>query len=257
MRIPATLSLLSTLAVTLAAQEPWASNLPAQGFAVDFLRPKFDGGQTSLTSGVVFLSGRFAFGHDAVKFELPYARLSVGGASSSTIGNPYLGFETGAGKDVRFEAGFRIPLTSESEEAGIMGLYSDVTRLEATLPHILSVVTRVRYHREDAAGMMFEVGGGPTGWIPTEGGDAEVVLNHYISGGYRGPKAWLSLGLGGVLILTEDLSFADRTIYQLGASAGLSQGRVRPALHVVFPLDSEIKSDVNMIIGLGVSVAVP
>lgn len=259
MRTLTTFTLLSTLAVPLSAQMPWTSSLPRQGLALDFLRPKFDGGGTSLTSGAAFLSGRFAIGtNSAFKFELPYARLAGDGFSSSTIGNPYIGAELGTTSHTSVELGARIPLTSESEFAQVMGLYSDALRTEAFFPNVFTAVAHVRYHRTDPNGLTLDLGGGPSAWIPTKGGgDPEVVLHQYISGGYRGTNAWLSLGFGGLLILTEQGSLGERTIYQIGASAGLTQGQVRPALHLILPLDSEITSDVNMVLGLGVAVSLP
>jgi hypothetical protein len=237
---------------------PWTANLPTRGVSLDFLRPKFDGGGTSLTSGAAFLSARFPIGSAAIRFELPYARVAGPGFSSSTIGNPYVGLETGAASNLHFEAGIRIPATSETEEAGIMGVFTDITRLEAFLPDVLTIAGRIRYHRTDTDGLTLDAGGGPSIWAPTQGGaDTEVLLHQHVSAGYRGANAWMTFGFGGVLILTEDLSLADRTIYQLGASAGLSRGQVRPALHVIIPLDDEIKNDVDMVIGLGVAIVLP
>ncbi len=257
MRALTTFTLLGTLALPLQAQMPWTANLPSQGLALDFLRPKFGGGVTSLTSGAVFLSGRFAVGTNAAfKFELPYARAAGDAFSSSTIGDPYIGAEFGTARNTSFELGVRVPLTSESESAQIMGLYSDVLRAEAFLPNVLSVVTRVRFHRDYPTGLTVDLGGGPSVWAPTKGGgDPEVVLHQHVSGGYRGPKAWISFGFGGLLILTEEGNFAERTIYQIGVSAGLSQGQVRPALHLILPLDSQINSNVDMVLGLGVAIA--
>lgn len=257
MRALTTFTLLGTLALPVQAQMPWTANLPSQGLALDFLRPKFGAGATALTSGALFLSGRFAVGTNAAfKFELPYARFAQSGFSSSTIGNPYIGAEFGTARSTSFELGVRVPLTSESEVAQIMGLYSDVLRAEAFFPNVLSVMARVRFHRDYPTGLTLDAGGGPSVWAPTKGGgDPEVVLHQHVSGGYRGAKAWLSFGLGGLLIITEDGDFAERTIYQVGMSAGLSQGQVRPALHLILPLESDINANVDMVLGLGVAIA--
>jgi hypothetical protein len=63
-------------------------------------------------------------------------------------------------------------------------------------------------------------------------------------------------GLGAVLSLTADGDFGERSFYQLGASVGLTQGQVRPALHVILPLDDAITSDVDFVIGLGVAITI-
>jgi hypothetical protein len=248
------------LTILALAQMPWTASLPTHGLSLDFLRPKFDGGQTSLTSAAAFLSGRFPAGGVSIKFELPYARLSNSGSSSATFGNPYVGVETGRPSDhIIFEGGFRFPATSEIEFASIMGFYSDVTRFEAFLPDVLTFAGRVRYRRADPSGLTVDAGLGPSIWVPIQSGsgDTEVVLHHHFSAGYRGPTAWMAFGVGGLLIATEEGSLAERTIYQLGASAGLSRGKVRPALHLIIPLDEDIKTDVDMVIGLGVALALP
>jgi len=259
MRALTTFTLLGTLALPLQAQMPWTSNLPSQGLALDFLRPKFGAGPTALTSGALFLSGRFAMGtNSAFKFELPYARAAQSGFSSSTIGDPYIGAEFGTARNTSFEFGVRVPLTSESEVAQFMGFFSDVLRTEAFFPNVLSAVARVRFHRDYPTGLTLDLGGGPSAWIHTKGGgDPVLVLHQHISGGYRGPKAWISFGFGGRLRLTGQGSFAERTIYQIGASAGLTQGQVRPALHLILPLDSRARSFVDVVLGLGVAVALP
>ena len=239
------------------AQMPWTSHLPQRGIALDVLRPKFDGGGTSLTSAAAYLSGRFPVGDAfSLRVELPFAHLGGSGApGSTTLGNPYLAVESARGR-LTWELGFRPALTADDEFAGVIGVYSDVTRLEAFTPHLATLSGRVTYRHQTSAGTTVELGGGPSGWIPTSGGDSEVILHHYASVGYRGPKVWTALGLGGLLILTEDGDFGERTLYQLGGSIGLTRGAVRPALHVILPLEDEINSDVDFVIGLGAAIPI-
>lgn len=137
-----------------------------------------------------------------------------------------------------------------------IGLYSDMTRFEAFTPHLATLSGRLTYRNQTPAGMTVEAGGGPSVWIATGGGDEELILHHYASFGYRGTKVWTTLGFGGLLSLTSDAGgFSERTIYQLGASVGLTSGSVRPALHAILPLD-EIADAVDYIIGLGVAVSI-
>lgn len=258
MRIVAAVAILSSAFAPLAAQMPWTANLPQRGVALDILRPKMQGGGTSLTSFAVYASGRFPVGGMRIRFELPYSRLSVTGGvgSSSTIGNPYIGIETGGEKGLGFEAGVRAPLASETEFASEFGPLSDITRFEAFVPNALTVVTRARWHFQDVGGFTFDAGGGPSLLIPTKGGgDPEVILHHHMSAGYTGPDVWTAIAFGGWTFITEDIGgVGERTINEIGASVGIARGQVRPALHVIAPLDDGYNSQVGIVIGLGVSV---
>ena len=246
------------VASPLSAQVPWTANVPQRGIALDFLRPKFQGGGTSLTSFAAFLSGRFPLGDKAaVRFELPFARGSTDfGGSSTTIGNPYVGIETGGATGLGYELGLRGPLASESEFATQIGAFSDITRYEAFLPNSATISGRARYRYAGDNGFTFDAGGGPSLLFPTKGGgSAELILHHHMSAGYRGPQVWTSVGFGGWTFITEDLGgVAQRTINQVGLSAGFSSGQVRPALHIIAPLDDEYNSVVGVVIGFGVSV---
>jgi hypothetical protein len=57
------------------------------------------------------------------------------------------------------------------------------------------------------------------------------------------------------LVITEDAGgVAQRTINQLGASAGYTSGQVRPALHIIVPMDDEYNSTVGIVVGFGLAV---
>lgn len=245
-------------AVTILAlvQMPWTTTLPPQGVAFNFLRPKFAVGGTSLTSGTAYLTGRFRVDSSfSIRLEAGYAHLDVSGSTSSAFGNPYLGFEMTNAKWT-FGLGFRPALSPDDEFAPQVGLFSDITQLEAWLPHVATLSTRFTYHNQTSTGMTVDVGIAPAGWIPTQGGDLELVVTHYGSVGYTGSKVWTALGLGGVLGVTSDGDFGERSFYQLGGSVGLTRGQVRPALHFILPLDDEITSDVDFVLGIGVGIAI-
>ena len=240
------------LAVLALAQMPWSTTLPARGVAFNFLRPMITG--TGVINGAAYLTGRFPTGSGySLRLEVPFAHLDQSGITSSAFGNPYFGLETSRDKWT-FDLGFRPALTPEDQLAPVVGLYSDITQIQTWLPHVATLSTSFTYKNETSTGPIIEVGFAPAGWIPTAGGDVEVVLTHWGSLGFRGTKVWGSLGLGGVLGITQDGDFGARTFYQFGGSLGLTQGQVRPALHFIFPLDDAITNNVDVILGLGVGI---
>ncbi|MGE5803542.1 MAG: hypothetical protein ACM358_14950 [Gemmatimonadota bacterium] len=244
------------IASPLAAQMPWTHNLPSRGLALDILRPSFRSGTTSATGVAAYISGRFPTGGVAIRFELPLAYGSMDSTSFS-LGNPYVGIETGRETGVVFELGARGPLASENELALQVGALSDVTRLlEAFTPDVATIAGQVRWRFRDASGFTFDAGGGPSVLFPTQGGgDPELILHHHMMAGYHGTDVWAMAGFGGWTIITEDAGgVGERTIDQVGGSFGLASGNVRPAFHVLVPLDNDFNSFVGVVLGLGVSV---
>jgi hypothetical protein len=244
------------LAITLA-QMPWTVNLPRNGLAIDILRPKFSAGETSLISIAAFISGRIPMGEAALRFELPIARGSTDFTGSSmTLGNPYIGVETGGETGFALEAGIRGPLASESEFATQIGAFSDITRFEAFVPDAASLAIRPRYRVQNANGFTFDGGGGPSFIFPTSGGgDPEIILHHHMMAGYRGEEVWASIGFGGWTFITQDAGgVGERTLNEVGASFGFAKGSVRPAVHVLVPIDDEYNALVGIVLGFGVSI---
>ena len=244
------------LAILALVQMPWNSTLPSRGLALNFLRPKFDGGSTSLTSGAAYLSARIPIGGGfSLRVEAPFAHFDVSGTTSSAFGNPYFGFEVPRG-EWSYDLGFRPALTPDDEFAALLAITSDITQFEAWLPHVATLAARATYRHRATTGMTVELGFAPATWIPTDGGDVEVVITHFGSLGYSGTNVWTALGLGGLLGVTAEGDFGERTFYQLGASVGLTQGQVRPALHFTLPLADAISTGVDFVIGVGVAIAI-
>lgn len=246
------------VAILAALQMPWTAHLPQHGAAIDLLRPKFESGATSLASFAAYASARMPLGGSNLRVELPFARVATtSGGSSTSFGNPYIGLEVGGETGLIHEAGIRGPLASDDEFATQVGALSDITRLEAFLPSLATISLRSRYRFRDpgGTGFMFDAGGGPSVWVPTERGDAELVLHHHMMAGYWGSSAWFLVGFGGLTAISENEgSIADRTLHQAGASFGFTSGKARPALHVIVPLQTGFGSNVQIVLGLGVAI---
>ena len=243
------------LAITLV-QMPWTANLPSRGLALDILRPSFRSGQTSLTGVAAYISGRIPTGSVAMRFELPLAYSSTD-PTSFTFGNPYVGIETVRETGLVLELGARGPLASEDESAAGVGALSDITRFfEAFAPNIATLTGGARWRLRDSSGFTFDAGGGPSGLFPTKGGgDPELALNYHMLAGYQGKDVWAMAGFGGWTIITQDAGgVGERTLDQFGASFGFASGNVRPAFHVLVPMDNDFNSVVGIVLGLGVSV---
>ena len=243
------------VASPLTAQMPWTANLPSRGLALDILHPSFRSGVTSITGAAAYISGRFPSGNIAIRVELPLAYVSSS-PTSFTLGNPYVGIESARETGLVFELGARGPLASEDETATGIGALSDITRsLEGFAPNVATLTGGVRWRLRDSSGFTFDAGGGPSGLFPTKGGDTELTLNYHMMAGYRGKDAFAMAGFGGWTIITEDAGgVGERTLDQFGASFGFVSGNVRPAFHVILPLDNDYNAMVGIVLGLGASV---
>jgi hypothetical protein len=245
------------LALLTLAQMPWTANLPARGVAFDILRPSFREGFTSATGAAAFISGRLPTGGVAIRVELPLAYGSMDNSSFS-FGNPYVGVETARETGLIFELGARGPLASDGEIATQVGALSDIDRYFAFAPDVATIEGRVRWRLRDTSGFTFDAGGGPSTLFPTQGGgdDIELILHHHMMAGYNGKDVWVLLGFAGWTFITEDLGgVGERTIDEVGASFGLT-GKVRPAFHVLVPLDNDFNSAVGVVFGVGVAIPI-
>lgn len=250
------------IAILAVLQMPWTVSLPDHGAAIDILRPKFEGGGTSLTSVAVFMGLRAPIGaRQSLRVELPFVNFSPdAGSGSSAVGNPYLGVESSRPLGLGWQLGIRGPLAPDDEIAPQLGALSDITRIEAFLPNLATASAHVRYRFHDAPpegrGFLFEAGGGPTAWFPTDGpGDTELVLHHHMMAGYRGASHWFAAGFGGLTIISEgEGSVGERTAHQAGASFGFTTGKARPAIHVIAPLGESFGFGAQIVFGFGLAL---
>jgi hypothetical protein len=239
----------------ILAQSP----LPARALAVDILRPHFNTAETSLLSVAAFASGRAAVGPVGVVVELPYFRVDPNpGGPTATLGNPYVGVELGRGDHtgVSGTAGVRFAVLKDIDEAKTIGSYVDVSRFEAFRPNTFSIHSAVRFRLQNDAGFFVAASGGPTAWIPTQPhAQTEVVVHHEVSVGHQGSAAWFAVGYNGLSVLTEKpAAVGELTIGELELAITRARGRVRPAFHLLLPIDEEYSAVVGFVVGLGVAI---
>ena len=230
--------------------------------ALEAARPQltFDDESVGAASAALFLSGHAALGSRAnLIVELPFAHAKVDGLlseSSSTVGNPYVGLQLVRDR-VRFDVGGRLPLVDEGEFATLIGVAAELERMEAFLPDVASLSASIRMETGSEKGMHVAVFAGPSLLMFT-GDDIlndgnELLLTYGIEPAYRGASVRAGARLLGRYVATgDDGTFADRSIHQLGLFADFGAGRVRPGVHLRFPIDEDMREDVPWILGLNV-----
>ena len=241
----------------LLAQAPWTERGSRPSIALEVQKPSFADGDFSFATGAAFLSARVPAGHIVLIGELPAAFGSISDASSTVIGNPYLGLETG-GTEVVGELGMRLPIANVSGDddfATGVGVFSDFDRLEAFTEDLMSVRAAVRFDRRDAGGFGFGGTMAPALFIPTNDGDAELFVGYAARASYAWAGASVGAEFSGRLLVTEgDLNFGERTVHQVALGAGVDLGPWRPGAYFRLPLDRDLTDTVNHVFGLSLAL---
>lgn len=268
-------ALIVVFAASLSAQVNWMSPLHDPGISLEVSKVSFEGNPDySLWSMQYSLSARINLANQFyILAEIPYAHVSrtvtiydwyygyTYPIDESVIGNPYIGVEVSRpGSSSIFRFGVRVPLTPENEpnyyaiNYGILAardrweaFYPKLTTLELTLGGRIVSENRFRFQ------FLFS----PL-LVKPDQGEAELFTNSDIEFWFSGRVARFGMGLHGRAIITEgDLSFDERTEFQLASTVGLRFGIFRPEFHVRVPLDEGIQHVINFTYGLNLTVDLP
>jgi hypothetical protein len=127
--------LLSAMCLPASGQTLWSRPYQPNQIAVETIVPDAEG--TSFFSGATFITGTASLSENIeLQAELPVARAhpSGNGASTSTLGNPYVGVGlSSTSLPVLLEVGGRIPAASSNAAAGL-GAATDIGRTAAFVP---------------------------------------------------------------------------------------------------------------------------
>jgi hypothetical protein len=196
--------------------------------------------------------------------ELPVARSGLAGfgdASKAKVGNPYLGLEfpTGQSHD-RIELGVRLPLTGENAtNATIVGLYSDIAREEAFAPGMIAVRAAVHsYHPATAMSRFaYDLRLGPTVSIARKlrsVDESQVSLGYGGTLRYEGAAVRAGLGLTGRWNVLNGSGLGVSTAHQAEFAADFLHGAVRPGVQLKIPLGMVLRSEVDRVVGVTITV---
>ncbi|MFW6084908.1 MAG: hypothetical protein ACODAA_06815 [Gemmatimonadota bacterium] len=253
-------SLLPVATAPAAAQTIWHDHTRPQSVWLELNHVEFEGEGSGFMTSSNAIGGRYGLG-DATAFtiEVPfgYADLDAPNESELGVGSPYLGVEYARSESFLLEAGLRLPFsaTNNGAVAGFFGEFAD--RSEAYLDEVLTVHLIPNLVSTDENGLRTRLRGGPVIWVPTGGGDPEVILDYggtigFENGGFGG-----DVGVTGWMIVSQgDLDFGERTVFQAGAQAFRrlgDGGRVGILLRI--PLDDEVEN-VDFSLGAKVALAV-
>lgn len=273
LRLTALLFLLASVVSPATAQPLWVGTTDEAAVALEILRPAFEEGEgLSFLTTTVFLSARVPVSN-GIRFvgELPLAHYgysdpsSAFSASDTGVGNPYLGVEFAtATPGFTGEAGVRLPLAREGSEALLVGALAEFDRFEAFTPDYASVLLGWNYAHTNADGLRLHLRVAPSVSIYTGRqaarvwamypNEMELMLAYGSHLRYAIGLAELSGGVTGRMHLTGEGDTGNRTTHHLGLGASLNLGRVHPGLLLRLPIDEEMGSVLEYVVGLSLAV---
>ena len=242
---------------SLLAQSIWLPQSDVNSITIEALKPNFDSEfGFSTASAAIFLSGRFSIKENVFFIvELPFVHsnrdeikivnpatgeifFQIDPESETMIGNPYIGFEFHrTGSRIFTEVGIQAPIASDDKpDAAQFGVSADFDRIEAFAPHLLKISGKINYYNKNSSNVVVRLRGGPTVWIPTEEGDAELLADYSAQVGYVGKQISIIGCLTGRMIFTEsDIYIGEWTFYHFVAAAFLFSA----ALHTCIIVKSQ------------------
>jgi len=242
--------------------------------AFEAARPYFkDGEGLKLGTGAYFLSGHADLGSRAkLILELPYAvaRGDDVPGTSNIIGNPYAGLQLVLGRS-RIDLGARIRSwdsnlieTDEGQTfngwATIIGVTTELERSEAFFRNVASLTAAIRVDAGPPTGAGVTFFGGPSLLMFTgddEFGDnrKELLLTYGLEPVYRTASLRAGARFLGRYYATVDGDFGERSLHEVGLFADFAAARLRPGLHLRFPIDEDyFRQNHRFILGLHIQV---
>jgi hypothetical protein len=266
-----TLLVLPTLAIPAAGQT--SPLLPVQlerGISLEMAHPSFRELDVSAATSVWHLGGSLPLlvpGLRAV-VDLPVAYAALDGAtgefaeSSTVFGNPYLGVEFDVRSFLVLEAGIRAPLTTADAEsyADVVGFLADVSRGEAFLEDAFPVALGVRAEHRVRPDLSFSARLGMVQAFYTGDDDdmsSMTFVDYGVGSTWTGGAARVGAGLAGRWDASADEGkFGENSLHQLGVTADLALGPVRPGLSFRLPLDQDHRDILRASVGAYVQIPI-
>ncbi|TVP42074.1 MAG: hypothetical protein EA350_17660 [Gemmatimonadales bacterium] len=264
-----TLLVVPTLAMPAAGQtSPLLPMQVERGFSVEVAHPSFKELEMTAATSVWHLGGSLPLlvpGLRAV-IDVPVAYAALDGAlgelsgSSTVLGNPYLGVEYSLRSFLVLEGGIRAPLTTADAEsyADVVGFLADVSRGEAFLEDVFPVALGARVEHRIRPDLSLTARLGTVQAFYT-GDDEDLSSTTFVDYGVgtnwtRG-AARVGAGVGGRWdASTDEGKFGENSLHQLGITADVALGPVRPGLSLRVPLDQDHRDILKASVGAYVQI---
>lgn len=250
--------------VLSAAQSVWLSGKEETSFTLEYLKPQID----DYSVKTVFFTARTSISN-SIYFvaDIPYAHSGYRGyyyyeshGGEDELGNPYIGFEFwSADKSGFIELGLRPPFASDEQAATLLlSSLAELDRQAAFYPDYLSFQGLYNHIIQANGGISARLRAGPEVLIYTgdlDYGDKTEWFFHYNAYlQYESSNLNATGGVTGLVHLSEDGQFDEKSVNMLRFSANAAIGKVWPGLEVRYPIDDWMDNWLDMVLGLNVQV---
>jgi len=247
------------------AQSIWTQQVEPPSIGLEILKANFDDfNDVAFSTSLIYITTQIPFSEQFVFVgELPISHADFTfqsfNFSETSVGNPYVGVKLMLeNSPASFEFGLRPNVTPDDKPAAATTAFNtDVDRFEAFIPKLVTFLGRVHYKQQTGGNFVVRLDGGPTLWVFTDNGidnKTQFWVNYSGMVGYDGQFFNLFGGITGRVRMSQSGSFGERSTHQLGVTAGLNLGHVKPGLHFRVPIDNQLNNVINYVIGLNLNV---
>jgi hypothetical protein len=256
----------------LAAQSVWTGPPDhTDQVSVEWLKPVFDdGGEVSFFTSSVLVSGQATVSERlSIVGELPisYARTEAANtfgetktASSTTVGNPYLGIELwGRSMPFFLELGMRMPAVDDPAFfSSAVGTLTDLNRVGTFVVDQVPVQLVGNYHYAlPSPDISFRIRGGTETFFPAgeKAPTGTMILTYGAQAWYHGTSLVAGLGFTGRWRTTgRDTGFREGSFHQISAVLQGAFGGVRPGLIVRVPMEKVLRDVLPVVAGVTMTI---
>jgi hypothetical protein len=262
------LLLLPSLALPAAGQSsPLLPPLPDRGISVEMAHPSFRDLDMTPATSVWHLGGSFSLPMGLrIVVDVPVAYAAFEGelgelaGSSTVLGNPYLGVEYAVRPSLVLEGGIRAPITTADAEsyADVVGFLADASRGEAFLEDAFPVALAARLEHRLRPDLSLTARLGTVQAFYTgddEDTNSMTLVDYGIGSSWTRGTARVGAGLAGRWDASADEGkFGENSLHQLGITADMALGPVRPGLSLRLPLDQDHRDILKTSVGAYVQI---
>ncbi|MCI0435163.1 MAG: hypothetical protein L0271_16220 [Gemmatimonadetes bacterium] len=252
------------LMITALVVQPVSAQLwsPCQGASscirFEMLAPSLKEADESFPTAAYRVGGRFRItARTYVVGELPIAHLRIADSdgTGTEIGNPYIGIERMLPRDWSIYGGVYLPLSDEDDSGALLvGALTDATRMDSYLPETTVGNAGIRFDYSGSSGVVAAARLGASAWKLSDVDELEVFADYGARIGRQWDRAFVTAGLAGRALLTEDGDLGERTLNQAEFEGGPRLGRAWTSLIVRVPLDDDLRDSVRYTVGFRVQV---
>lgn len=240
----------------LAAQELIPEPFTDRSVGIELARPLLDGDDgLDALSWAAHIWTRFPVGGVHLLFDLPVARMHNDIFESSALGNLMVGVELMRGR-ATFCGTVHLPTAPNNEFfASSGGALSESQNAHAGFPDVTTFSFGGILRDRGSAGVGFDLMGGAV-IMDIDDADTELLLDYGAQFVYRPRAVGMTIGLQGLMGVTGEGGFSDRTTHELRARLDCTAGRIRPAIGFSYPLDDYLREALDGVVRLGLQVGI-